>query len=87
MVKLFSSGAPHIYFPGSATILLVVRSTSGDSASQRQGQFLNDDTYRRDGETVIVSSDNRARCALNKEILGLLNEESVSGGSSGRSSQ
>ena len=34
--------------------------------------------------TVIVSSwIKRARCALNKEILDLLNDESVSGARSG----
>ena len=39
----------------------------------------------RDYNYVILWT-NRARCALNKKILNLLNEESVSGGSSGRAS-
>ena len=34
----------------------------------------------------VILWTNRARCALNREILNLLNEESVSGESSGRAS-
>ena len=44
----------------------------------------NDDTYRRNSATSSWS--NRGRCALNIEILDLLNEESFSGGSSGSAS-
>ena len=42
--------------------------------------LLNDDTYQWDGATVILSpfrQANRARCALNKEILDLLIEKSI----------
>ena len=74
MANLFSSGA--LTFPSSVTILLVVWSANGDgvastSLGKFQGQLLNDDIYRLDSETVIMSSfgHNRARCALNKEIL------------------
>ena len=41
-----------------------------------------DDTYQLAYVIIIVSSFGqtiRARCALNKEILDLLNEESISG--------
>ena len=34
----------------------------------------------------VILRTNRVRCALNKEILDLLNEESVSGACSGRAS-
>ena len=43
--------------------------------------LLNDDTYRWD---CVILRTNRAKCALNKEILDLLNEESISGACSGR---
>ena len=42
--------------------------------------LLNDNTYREN----CVLPRNRARCALNKEILDFLNEESISGESGGR---
>ena len=69
-----------------AKILLVVWSANGDSSaltSKAGSNLLNDDTYR-----LIVSSirTNRARCALYKKILDLLDEKSVSGESSGRAS-
>ena len=47
--------------------------------------LLNDDTYRWNLCDVILRT-NRVRCALNMEILDLLNEESVSGVRSGRAS-
>ena len=34
----------------------------------------------------VILQTNRARCALNMEILDLLNEESITGASSGRAS-
>ena len=71
-------------------ILLVVWSANGDgSALTAKVNLLNDDTYQWDCATVIVSSFgqiNRARCTLNKEILDLLNEKSISGACSGRAS-
>ena len=76
------------FFPSSAAILLVVWSANGDCSVLPRPvpkvNLLNDDTYRWDSATVIVT--NRARCALNKDILDLLNEENVSGARSGRSS-
>ena len=47
-----------------------------------QVNLLNDDTYRLELYDVILRT-NRVRCALNMEILDLLNEESFSGASSG----
>ena len=70
-------------------ILLVVWPANGDgSALTSKASFkvnlLNDDTLQmnlcdRNCATVIVSQTNRARCTLYRIILGILNEESVSG--------
>ena len=64
-------------------ILLVVWSANGDAPFQGKFQvnLLNDDTYR--WNCARSSTD---KCALNMEILDLLNEESVSGARSGRAS-
>ena len=64
-------------------ILLVVWSANGDAPFQGKFQvnLLNDDTYR--WKCATSSTD---KCALNMEILDLLNEESVSGARSGRAS-
>ena len=62
--------------------ILLVWSANGDAPFQGKFQvnLLNDDTYRWN------CAINRVRCALNMEILDLLNEESVSGARSGRAS-
>ena len=70
MANLFSSGAP--LFLSSATILLVVWSTNGNGSAL---------TSKASSKVIRT---NRARCALKKEILDLLNEESISGARSGR---
>ena len=65
MVNLFSSEAPHtLFFPSSAMILLVVWSAKGDdsaltSKASSKVNLLNDDTYRWNCVTVIVSSFGR----------------------------
>ena len=47
--------------------------------------LLHDDTYRWECASIIVSSFGQIeQSALNKEILDLLNEESISGARSGR---
>ena len=52
-----------------------------------QVNLLNDDTYSVPMELCdVILQTNRGRCALNMEILDLLNEESVSGARSGRAS-
>ena len=68
--------------------MLVVWSANGDGSaltSKASSNLLNDDTYRCVcvGNCVPIRT-NRARCALNKKILDLLDEESISGESSGR---
>ena len=50
-----------------------------------QVNLLNDDTLLMELCDVILRT-NRVRCALNMEILDLLNEESVSGARSSRAS-
>ena len=89
MVNLSSSGASHIHIlPRSATILPVVCPT----VTVFRGKFWDQFTKRRylpmdfrDCNYVILGT-NRARCSLNKKILNLLNEDSVSGENSGRAS-
>ena len=63
--------------------IVLVRSANGDAPFQGKFQvnLLNDDTYRWNCVTIRT---NRVRCALNMEILDLLNEESVSGARSSR---
>ena len=72
-----------------ATILLVVWSANGYGSaltSKTSSNLLNDNTHRCvcAGNCVISIQTYRARCALYKKILDLLDEESVSGESSGR---
>ena len=64
----------------TVTVVLLLPSTSS------KVNLLNDDTYQWDSATVTVSffRKNRARCAVNKEILDLLNKESISGVRIGR---
>ena len=77
----------------SSPVPLVVSSANGDgSASTFHRQVPRQFTKQRylpmglcDHNYVILRT-NRARSALNKEILDLLNEESVSGAHSGRAS-
>ena len=75
-----------------AKILLVVWSANGDGSalttSEASSNLLNDDTLTDAFVRVIVSFSrtNRARCALYMKILDLLDEESISGESSGRAS-
>ena len=73
--------------------ILLVWSANGDAPFQGKFQvnLLNDDTYRWNCVTSMELCDvilrtNRVRCALNMEILDLLNEESVSGARSSRAS-
>ena len=63
--------------------ILLVWSANGDAPFQ--GNLLNDDTLPMELCDVILRT-NRVRCALNMEILDLLNEESVSGARSSRAS-
>ena len=63
--------------------ILLVWSANGDAPFQVN--LLNDDTYPMELCDVILRT-NRVRCALNMEILDLLNEESVSGVCSSRAS-
>ena len=69
-------------------ILLVVWSANGDGLAltyKASSNLLNEDTYR----SVCVDNHppiNRTRCTIYNKILNLLNEESVSGESSGRAS-
>ena len=64
----------------------IVWSANGDAPFQGKFQvnLLNDDTYRWNCDVILRT--NRVRCALNMEILDLLNEESVSGARSSRAS-
>ena len=91
IVTIATSSQPHIYcLPQSCSILLVVWSANGDETvgkcSYFQGYFqftpilLNEDTYRCVcAVKCVIHPENRARCALYKKILGLLDEESISG--------
>ena len=72
MANLFSSGALQ-FFPSSAVLLLVVWCANSDCSAGSKDNLLNDDTYRCDSATIIMSSFG------NKEILDLFNGESVSG--------
>ena len=69
------------------TFTSLVWSANGDSPLQDKFQvnLQNDGTYRWNCATSSYGQ-NRVRCALNMEILDLLNEESVSGARSGRAS-
>ena len=55
MENLFSSGAPQ-FFPSSEAILLVVWSANSDYSASSKVILLNDDTYRCDSATIIMSS-------------------------------
>ena len=86
MANLFSNGAPQ-FFPSSAAILLVVWSANGDCSASSKVNLLNDDPYRCDYETIMLSFGQIEQGVhLNKEILDLLNEERVSGARSCRAS-
>ena len=71
-----------------ATILLVVWSANGDGSaltSEASSNLLNDDTYRCVcASNCAIIQTNRVRCALNRKISDLLDEESIFGESSGR---
>ena len=79
MANLFSSGALQ-FFPSSTVILFVVWCANGDCSDSSKVNLLNDNTYRCDSVTIIMSSFG------NKEILDLFNEESVSGARSCKAS-
>ena len=81
-----NSGAPDIYF--FQFCILLVCSANGDAPFQGKFQvnLLNDDTYQWNCAMSSYGQKDRVRCALNMEILDLLNEESVSGARSGRAS-
>ena len=72
MANLFSSRAPQ-FFTSSAVILLVVWSADGDCSvgASSKVNLLNDDIHRCDSSFGQIEP----RCALNKEILDLLNEK------------
>ena len=55
MANLFSSGALQ-FFPSSAVILLVVWCANNDCSDSSKVNLLNDDTYRCDSATIIMSS-------------------------------
>ena len=76
--------------PCSATILLVVWSANGDGlvvllctskVNLLSGRYL---PMELSDCNYVILQTNRVRCALNRKIFNLLNEESVSGESSGR---
>ena len=52
---------------------------------QLQGQFTKYLPRGLCNRNCVILQTNRARCALNEEILDLLNEESISGMCSGKS--
>ena len=68
--------------------ILLVWSANGDAPFQVKFQvnLLNDDTILPMELCDVILRTNRVRCALNMEILDLLNEESVSGARSSRAS-
>ena len=74
------------------TILLVIWSANGNGSAltaKANSNLLNDDTYRMiltDAFVRLPIRTNRARCVLFKKILDLLDEENISGESSGRAS-
>ena len=86
----WSSSHSHILPP----ILLVVWSANGDGIvlllpRQVFKMITTDGIEGRQRQTKLCHPSDllaRARCTLNKKILNLLNEESVSGESSGRAS-
>ena len=81
-----NSGAPDIHFFPVFCILLVW-SANGDAPFQRQvpSQFTKG-RYLPMELCDLILRTNGLRCALNMEILDLLNEESVSGARSGSAS-
>ena len=85
MANIFSSGAPQ-FFPSSAVILLVVWFANGDCGASSKVNLLNDDTYRCDYVTIIMSSFGQIEQGARIRIHELLNEESVSGVRSSRAS-
>ena len=82
---LLKRSSPHSLLSSSATILLVW-SANGDAPFQ--GKFQSQFTKRRylPMELCDVILRKRVRCALNMEILDLLNKDNVSGARSGRAS-
>ena len=92
MENFFSSGASHYHILLiSATILLVVWSANGSgsalsSYASSKVNLLNDIPIGFCDHNCIIPWTNRVSCAINKEILDLLNEESISEVRSGRSS-
>ena len=87
-----SSQAELLTFPSSVTILpCCVWSVNGNGSSTSgkfQGQYSKG-RYLPIGlcnRNDVIRRKNRARCALNKEILDLLNEESISEVHSGSTS-
>ena len=84
MANLFSNGVPHFHI--HATILLVVWSANSDGSATSKASLKVMMILSVCNRNCVILRTNRARCALNKEIFDLLNEESVSGESSGRAS-
>ena len=76
------------FFPCSSATILLVWSANGDAPFQGKFQvnLLNDERYLSMELCDIILRTNRVRCALNMEILDLLNDESISGAHSGRAS-
>ena len=88
MANLFSSGASHIHIlpqfcNDSACRLVCQRQRySARTAKASPKVDLLSDIYlpmESSDRNCVVFQTNRARCALNKKFLNLLNEESISG--------
>ena len=83
MENHFSSGVPHIHslLSGLLTEMVVLL---GEFQSQfAKWRYLRLGVCNR---KCVIFQTKRVRCALNKEVLDLLNEESISGVRSGRAS-
>ena len=73
--------------PSSSAVILLVWSANGDAPFQGKFQVnLLKWRYLPMELCDVILRTNRVRCALNMEILDLLNEESVSGARSSRAS-
>ena len=77
-----NSGAPDIHFFPVLHSTSLVCKWDAPFQGKFQVNLLNDAMELCD----VILRTNRVRCALNMEILDLLNEESVSGVHSGRAS-
>ena len=93
-VNFFSSGAPRIHIlsqfcllsglPTAVVVPVHLTSKASSKVKCTKRRYL---PMGQCDRNHIIRWTNRARCTLNKEILNLLNEVSVSGIRSGRASQ